>query len=104
MKFDDSYELLADLYGDSSFPKKSTDQLKNHLKQAIAALEQGQREPAKVQKIFDKVSIAAAAAFKDLKAASRQELRDILASDVLYVIEWFELDLDVEDAMRELNF
>lgn len=98
MKFDTSYELLADLAG-GNFPKKSTDKVKNALKQAISALEAGQRDPAKVQKLFDKVTAAAAGAFPD----GTDELRDILAADVLYILEWFEIDLDVEDAVRGLN-
>ena len=93
MKFDESYELLADLYADGSFQRKQTDKLKNALKQAISALEQGQREPSKVQKILAKVTAAADTAFPDSKA----EVRDILAADVMYILEWFEIDLDVED-------
>ncbi len=99
MKFDESYELLADLYGDNSFPKKNVDKLKNQMKQTVSFLEQGQHEPAKVQKQFDKVCITAAGAFPE----SRAEVQDILAADVLYILEWFEIDLDVEDAMRELK-
>ena len=27
--------------------------------------------------------------------------RDCIATDVIYILEWFEIDLDVEDALRE---
>ena len=100
MKFDESYELLADIY--SEFPKKSADKLCNHVKQAIFALEQGQRSPAKVQKIFDKLC-ANALKFADESGADIRFLRDCLAADVMYMIDWFDLELDVEAAMRGMT-
>ena len=98
MKFDDTYELLADLYADKAFNKKSCDQLKNHLKQLISAIEQGQKDPTKVQKLCGKVTSAAAKLFP----GKTDDVRDVLAADLLYILEWFELDLDVEDVMQGL--
>lgn len=98
MKFDDTYELLADLYADKAFPKKACDQLKNHMKQLIAAIEQGQKDPAKVQKLCGKITAAAAKLFP----GQTNEVRDVLAADLLYILDWFELDLDVEDAVQGL--
>ena len=97
MKFDESYELLADVYAE--LPKKSADKLANSIKQAVAALEQGQRDPAKVQKIFDKLC-ANALKIADETGTDARFLRDCLAADVMYILDWFDLTLDVEDAMR----
>ncbi len=104
MKFDESYELLADMYADRSYPKKLTDKVKNHIKQTISALEQGQKDPAKVQKIFDKMTIAINRLEPEFEAAGSEletAARDCIATDVMYILDWFELDLDVEEALRE---
>lgn len=104
MKFDESYELLADMYADSYYPKKLTDKVKNHIKQAISALEQGQKDPAKVQKIFDKMTAAInrlEEEFEDAGSELETSARDCIATDVMYILDWFELELDVEEALRE---
>lgn len=100
MKFDDSYELLADLRGEC--PKKAADKLQNQMKQVIAALEQGQRDAAKVQKLFD-AFCANALKIADESGIDVRFLRDCLAGDVLYLLDWFGLELDVSDAMRRFQ-
>lgn len=107
MKFDEGYEFLADMYEDTYFPKKLTDKVKNHIKQAVAALEQGQKDPAKVQKIFDKMTLAInklMPEFEDAGSELETVARDCIATDVMYILDWFELELDVEDALRERDF
>lgn len=107
MKFDEGYEFLADMYEDTYFPKKLTDKVKNHIKQAVAALEQGQKDPAKVQKIFDKMTLAINNLMPEFEDAGREletVARDCIATDVMYILDWFELELDVEDALRERDF
>ena len=54
--------------------------------------------PAKVQKLCGKVTAAAVKLFP----GKISDVRDILAADLLYILEWFELDLDVEDVMQGL--
>lgn len=107
MKFDEGYEFLADMYEDTYFPKKLTDKVKNHIKQAVAVLEQGQKDLAKVQKIFDKMTLAINKLMPEFEAAGSEletAARDCIATDVMYILDWFELELDVEDALRERDF
>lgn len=98
MKFDESYELLADVCAE--LPKKTADKLCNHVRQAISALEQGQRTPEKVQKIFDKLCMVTVKSANEA-GTDTQFLRDCLATDVMYILDWFDIALDVEDAMRK---
>lgn len=107
MKFDENYELLADMYADSYFPKKLTDKVKNHIKQTISALEQGQTDAAKAQKLFDKMTKAInklETEFENAGSELETAARDCIATDVMYILEWFEIDLDVEDALRERDW
>ena len=104
MKFDESYELLADMYADRTYPKKLTDKVKNHIKQTISVLEQGQTDAAKAQKLFDKMTLAINRLEAEFDAAGSEldtVARDCIATDVIYILEWFGIDLDVEDALRE---
>lgn len=97
MKFDDSYLLLEDLYADKSVPKKQTDQVKAQLGQIIARLEQGCREPSKLQPAFDKLT-------DTVNGLGWEEAAEAVAADVLYILEWFDVDLDVEDALRRRHW
>ena len=51
-----------------------------------------------MQKLCGKVTSAAAKLFP----GKTDDVRDVLAADLLYILEWFELDLDVEDVMQGL--
>ena len=96
MKFDESYELLEDMYADRSFPRKQTDQMRNLLRQVIKTLEQGERSPKNVQAAFDRMTEGMNRLMADCPDAE-----EIVAADVLYILDWFDLSLDVEDALRK---
>ena len=102
MPFDDSYELLADLYDDGSYPKPAIDRLVKALRRTVKSLEKGRRDDATVRSAFAPVIEEANAVTAELAAAGITLDRDILAEDVLYILEWFDLDLDVEDVMTQI--
>lgn len=96
MKFDESYELLEDMTADSSFPKKLTARIKAQMKPVIVLLEQNVRDTAKLQAAFDKMTVAINPLMQECPDAE-----EIVAADVLYILEWFDIDLDVDDALRK---
>lgn len=93
MKFDDSYQLLEDLYAEKSIPKQQTDQVKAQLCQIIASLEKGMRDPEKLQPAFDHLT-------ETVNGIGAEDAGEAVASDVLYILEWFDVDLDVSEALR----
>ncbi len=99
MKFDDSYMLLEDMTEDSSFPKKLTGRMKQQLAQVITLLEQGKPSPEKLQAAFDRMTQAL-----NPLVAECPDAAEIVAADVLYILDWFALDLTVEEALRKRSW
>lgn len=99
MKFDESYVLLEDMFEDSSFPKKLSGKMKSLLKQVISLLEQGTRDTGKIQAAFDRMTDGMNPLVEECPDAA-----EIVAADVLYILEWFDLDLSVEDALRKRSW
>ena len=99
MKFDESYTLLEDMLEDSSFPKKLTGKLKHQLQQVISMLEQGKPSLEKIQAAFDRMTQGV-----NPLVAECPDAAEIVAADVLYILDWFELNLTVEEALRKRNW
>lgn len=75
-RFDEDYQLLASMYGDGYFPDFFVDTVKN------------QR-----QNVFDEIG-------SELETAAR----DSTGETVEYILNWFELDIDAEDAIRNRDW
>ena len=103
MPGDDTYELLADLYDDDSYPKRDVDRLVKALRRAVKSLEKGKRDAAAVRATFAPLVAEAKAVSADLQSAGVALDTDVLAADVLYILEWYDLDVDVEDIMAQIG-
>ena len=103
MPFDDTYELLADLYDDDSYPKRDVDRLVKALRRAVKSLENGKHDAAAVRAAFAPLAEETNAVSADLQSAGVELDTDVLAADVLYILEWYDLDVDVEDIMAQIG-
>lgn len=105
--FDDDYELLAEMYRDSYFPDFLVNQVQDLIQNVIDFLETGERDLKLIQEKFDEMTLA----INDLQAefeGNGSELetaaRESIAETVSYILNWFDLDLDVEDAIGERDW
>lgn len=106
-KFDENYELLADMYQDGYFPNFLVDKVKDLLQNVIAYLETGEQDLEKIQKQFDEMTLAIndlQEEFEENDSELETGARDSIGETVEYILKWFQIDLDVEDAIQERDW
>lgn len=106
-KFDENYELLADIYQDGYFPNFLVDKVKDLLQNVIAYLETGEQDLEKIQKQFDEMTLAIndlQEEFEENDSELETGARDSIGETVEYILKWFQIDLDVEDAIQERDW
>ncbi len=106
-KFDKNYELLADMYNDGYFPDFLVDKVKALIQSVIDFLETGERDLDKIQARFDEMTLAIndlEEEFEDNDSEIETVARESIGETVRYILEWFDIDIDVEDAIGERDW
>ena len=105
--FDPDYKLLNEMYQDEYYPDFLVDKVKDALQKVIDLLENGETDTEVVQETLDEVVCA----INDLqeefdKNDSEIETvaRDCIGVTVSYILEWFNIPIDTEDAIRERDW
>ena len=105
--FDGNYVLLDDMYQDGYYPDFLVDKVKAELLNVIGLLESGATDLAVIQEKLDE----AVRAINDLQDEFDENDSEIetVASDCIgetvgYILEWFEIPIDVEEAIRERDW
>ena len=101
-KFDANYQLLADMYQDDYFPDFLVDKIKSLLQQVIDLLENGETDLTIIQNKFDE-AVESINDLQDEFEENESEIetvaRDSIGISVDYILHWFGIDIDVEDAI-----
>lgn len=103
-KFDESYKLLGDMYNDNYFPDFLVDKIRDLIRNVIDFLETGERDTEKIQNKFDEMTLAIndlEEEFEDNDSELETVARDSIGTTVEYILKWFDIDIDVEDAIGE---
>ena len=103
-KFDEDYELLEDMYRDEYFPDFLVDKVKDLLQEVICLLETGERDLENIQSKFDEIILEIndlAEEFEENDSEIETGARESIGETVEYILKWFDIELDVEDAIRE---
>ena len=106
-KFDGDYKLLEDMYGDELFPNFLVDKVKALVQEVICFLETGERDLEKIQHKFDEMTLAIndlQEEFEENDSEIETVARDSIGETVEYILKWFEIDIDVEDAIGERDW
>ena len=106
-KFDEIYPLLAAMYGDGYFPDFLVDKVKNLVQNVIGFLETGERDLDKIQDKFDEMTLAIndlEEEFEENESELETVARDSIGETVAYILEWFDIELKAEDAIRERDW
>lgn len=100
--FDKSYKLLASMYNDGYFPDFLVDKVKNEIENVISFLETGETDLDAIQEKFDIMTNAIndlQDEFEENDSEIETVARDSIGETIAYILEWFEIDINVEDAM-----
>lgn len=106
-KFDENYQLLEDMYQDGYFPDFLVDKVKELVQNVISYLETGEQDLEKIQDQFDEMTLAIndlQEEFEENDSEMETAARDSIGETVDYILKWFQIDLDVEDAIQERDW
>ena len=105
--FDNSYELLKGMYSDQYYPDKCVDKVKAEIQKIISFLETVHSDKETIQEKFDQMTININDLQDDFdENASEIETvaRESICDTVQYILTWFEIDIDTEDAVCERDW
>jgi len=103
-KFDQEYRLLEAMYEDTYFPDFLTDKVRNYIMDVIRFLETGEKDLHKIQCKFDEMTLAInelQEEFEENDSEIETGARESIGETVAYILDWFDIGLDVEDAIGE---
>lgn len=106
-KFDSNYRILEDMYQDSYFPDFLVDKIKTLMQPVINCLENGERNIETIQGKLDEMTYAIndlQEEFEENDSEIETAARDSIGETIAYILQWFEIDIDVEDAIAERNW
>lgn len=102
-KFDEDYKLLADMYQDEYFPDFLVDKVRELVQNVIDFLETEERDLEVIQEKFDEMTEAIndlQEEFEENDSELETGAREIIGETIEYILKWFDIDIDVEDAIR----
>jgi predicted dinucleotide-utilizing enzyme len=106
-KFDKDYKLLDAMYQDGYFPDFLVDKIKELVQNVIAVLETGERNSEKIQSKFDEMTLAIndlQEEFEENDSEIETAARESIGETVEYILKWFDIDIDAEDAIGERDW
>lgn len=106
-KFNADYQLLEDMYEDGYFPDFLVDKLRDLIENVITFLETGEQDLQKIQEKFDEMTLAAndlEEEFEENGSELETAARESIGATVAYILQWFEINIGVEDAIRERDW
>ena len=100
--FDPNYQMLAERYQDDYYPDFLVDKISALLRKVIALLENDETDLKVIQSALDE----AVEGINDLQAEFDENdseietvARDTIGETVAYILEWFDINIDIEDAI-----
>ena len=106
-KFDENYELLAAMYQDDYFPDFLVDKIKMLIQNVIDLLETEEKDLEIIQDKFDEMTLAIndlQEEFEENDSELETVARDSIGETIEYILQWFDIDIDVEDAIGERDW
>lgn len=106
-KFDADYRMLAEMYEDDYFPDFLVDKIKVLLQNVIDVLETGETDLEAIQKKFDEMTLAInelEEEFEENDSELETGARESIGATVEYILKWFDVAIDVEDAIDERDW
>lgn len=105
--FDVNYKLLDEMYQDAYFSDFLVDKVKDELQKVIDLLESGETDTEVIQKKLDEMTCAIndlQEEFDENDSEIETVARDCIGVTVGYVLEWFGIPIDMEEAIRERDW
>ena len=105
--FDPNYKLLDEMYQDDYYPAFLVDKIKDEIEKVIELLESGETDTEVVQEKLDEAVLAIndlQEEFDENESEIETVARESIAATVVYILEWFDIPIDPEEAIRERDW
>ena len=106
-KFDKNYKLLKEMYEDDYYPIFLVDKVRDELQKVIDLLETGETNTDVIQEKLDEVVCAIndlQEEFDENDSEIETVARDCIGVTVDYILKWFGIPIDMEEAIRERDW
>ena len=106
-KFDKNYKLLKEMYEDDYYPVFLVDKVRDELQKVIDLLETGETNTDVIQEKLDEVVCAIndlQEEFDENESEIETVARDCIGVTIDYILKWFGIPIDMEEAIRERDW
>jgi hypothetical protein len=106
-KLPKDFHYLEDMYKDDYFPDKLVDKVKLAIENVVKFIEEGGHTTTEIQKAFDKMTITINGLQDEFERAGSEietGARESIGETVMKILEYFRIDIDVEEAIRERDW
>ena len=107
IKLPSDFEFLPEMYEDSYFPNSEVDKVKAAIQKVVTYLEKGETSTKKIQKKLDDMTWTINELqddFADHDSDIETGARESIAETVGRVLAHFNVDIDIEEAIRERDW
>jgi len=105
--FDPNYKLLDEMYQDDYYPAFLVDKVKDEIQKVIDLLESGETDTEVVQEKLDEAVLAIndlQEEFYENESEIETVARDCIGVTIDYILKWFDIPIDMEEAIRERDW
>lgn len=102
-KFPDDFEYVKEMYDDAYFPNFLVDKIKEIIQEVVTFLESGTHSMTQIQDAFDVMTLKINAMqneFDEHDSELETVARELIADTVDQILTHFDIDLDIEEAIR----
>lgn len=106
-EFDPNYKLLDEMYQDDYYPAFLVDKVKDEIQKVIDLLESGETDTEVVQEKLDEAVLAIndlQEEFDENESEIETVARDCIGVTIDYILKWFDIPIDMEEAIRERDW
>lgn len=106
-KFDENYVLLEEMYKDEYYPDFLVDKVKAEIQKVIELLENGENDVEVIQEKLDEITCAIndlQDEFDENDSEIETVARDCIGVTIDYILHWFNIPIDMEEAIRERDW
>lgn len=104
---DNNVKMFDMMYRDEYFPDFLVDKIKLEIEKIIPLLETGKKDLETIQNKFDEITLAInelQEEFEENDSELETAARESIGETVDYILKWFNIDIDVEEAIRERDW
>ena len=106
-KLPGDFTLLPEMYADSYFPNFLVDKVRDRIMGTVSFIEGGSHSTGEIQAAFDQMTLDIndlQEAFDENDSEIETVARDSIGETVRRILLFFDIDIDVEEAIRERDW